>query len=197
MEIARVVHGTYLSFPFPSRSNLCLSHPVPWESHRNDIPMDKPGNRNCIIKMFSWWPTLPSHWNSINIFVESTILNTSFYWIVGLYAIMLYNWKADKRLRVFLSLIRLWRKQTGTYDWYLVNYLVHFVLSFALSICVVRTAEPASVFLYLSRICTTAAGLLDPHVSGAVLPKSAKRGNTSSCAVLHLTFGLYSWSIRS
>jgi len=43
--ITRVVHGTYLSVPFPSHSNLCLSHPMgrlPWDSHRNDIPMDKP-----------------------------------------------------------------------------------------------------------------------------------------------------------
>jgi len=34
-----------LSVPFPSHSNLCLSHPMgrfPWDSHRNDIPMDKP-----------------------------------------------------------------------------------------------------------------------------------------------------------
>jgi len=27
--IIRVVHGTYLSVPFPSHSNLCLSHPIP------------------------------------------------------------------------------------------------------------------------------------------------------------------------
>jgi len=43
--ITRVVHGTYLSVPFPSYSNLCLSHPMgrfPWDSHRNDIPMDNP-----------------------------------------------------------------------------------------------------------------------------------------------------------
>ena len=43
--IHRVVHGTYLSVPFPSHSNLCLSHPMgrfPWNSHRNDIPIDKP-----------------------------------------------------------------------------------------------------------------------------------------------------------
>jgi len=36
-RITRVVHGTYLSVPFPS-------HPMerfPWDSHRNDIPMDK------------------------------------------------------------------------------------------------------------------------------------------------------------
>jgi len=42
------VHGTYLSVPFPSHSSLCLSHPMgrfPWDSHRNDITMDKPGNR--------------------------------------------------------------------------------------------------------------------------------------------------------
>ena len=41
----RVVHGTYLSVPFPSHSNLCLSRAMrrfPWDSHRNDIPMDKP-----------------------------------------------------------------------------------------------------------------------------------------------------------
>jgi len=48
----RVVHGTYLSVPFPFHSNLCLSHPVgrfPWDSHRNDIPMDNPGLSVCRI----------------------------------------------------------------------------------------------------------------------------------------------------
>ena len=36
--------GLSLSVPFPSHSNLCLSHPMgrfPWDSHTNDIPMDK------------------------------------------------------------------------------------------------------------------------------------------------------------
>jgi len=50
MDKPRVVHGTYLSVPFPSHSNLCLSHPMgrfPWDSHRNDIPMDKPENTDC------------------------------------------------------------------------------------------------------------------------------------------------------
>ena len=45
MDKPRVVHGTYLSVPFPSPNNVCLSHPMghfPWDSHRNDIPMDKP-----------------------------------------------------------------------------------------------------------------------------------------------------------
>jgi len=50
--IVRVVHGTYLSVPFPSHPTpiyACLisSHPMgrfPWDSHRNDIPMDKPGD---------------------------------------------------------------------------------------------------------------------------------------------------------
>jgi len=48
--ISRVVHGTYSSVPFPSHSNLCLSHPMgrfPWDSHRNDIPMDKPVHLSC------------------------------------------------------------------------------------------------------------------------------------------------------
>ena len=37
----RVVHGTYLSVPFPSHSNLCLSHPIPWDVfHR--IPIEIP-----------------------------------------------------------------------------------------------------------------------------------------------------------
>jgi len=46
MDKPTVVHGTYLSVPFPSHSNLCLSHPMgrfPRDSHRNDIPMDKLG----------------------------------------------------------------------------------------------------------------------------------------------------------
>ena len=36
MDKPRVVHGTYSSVPFPSHSNLCLSHPMgrfPWDSH--------------------------------------------------------------------------------------------------------------------------------------------------------------------
>jgi len=28
MSFTRVVHGSYLSVPFPSHSNLCLSHPM-------------------------------------------------------------------------------------------------------------------------------------------------------------------------
>jgi len=46
-QITRVVHGTYLSVPFPSHSNLCLSHPMgrfPWDFHRNPIPMEKPAD---------------------------------------------------------------------------------------------------------------------------------------------------------
>jgi len=43
MRVCRVVHGAYLSVPFPSHSNLCLSCPIPWDvSHGNDTPMDKP-----------------------------------------------------------------------------------------------------------------------------------------------------------
>jgi len=38
-EISRVVHGTYLSVPFPSSSNLCLSHLIP--SHET-FPMGFP-----------------------------------------------------------------------------------------------------------------------------------------------------------
>ena len=39
--ICRVVHGTNLSVPFPSHSNLCLSRPIPWDvSH--GIPIGIP-----------------------------------------------------------------------------------------------------------------------------------------------------------
>jgi len=44
MDKLRVVHGTYLYVPFPTHSNLCLSHLMgrfPWDSHRNPVPMDK------------------------------------------------------------------------------------------------------------------------------------------------------------
>ena len=41
--IRRVVHGTYLSVPFPSHSNFCLSHPIPWDvSHGIPIGMTFP-----------------------------------------------------------------------------------------------------------------------------------------------------------
>jgi len=48
-EIFRVVNGTYSSVPFPSHLYACpiSSHLMgcfPWDSHRNDIPMDNPGN---------------------------------------------------------------------------------------------------------------------------------------------------------
>ena len=47
--IVRFVHGTHLSVPFPSHTNLCRSHLIPshpmgrflWDSHTNDIPMDE------------------------------------------------------------------------------------------------------------------------------------------------------------
>jgi len=43
MGIRRVVHGTYLSVPFPSYSNLCLSQPIPWDvSHGIPIGMAFP-----------------------------------------------------------------------------------------------------------------------------------------------------------
>jgi len=51
MDKLRVVHVTYLAIPFPSRSNLCLSHPMgrfPWDAHRNPIPMDKLGYIACV-----------------------------------------------------------------------------------------------------------------------------------------------------
>jgi len=35
--IDRVVHGTYLSVPFPSHSNLCLSHPMEFPLHYYNI----------------------------------------------------------------------------------------------------------------------------------------------------------------
>jgi len=60
--IGRVVHGTYLSVLFPSHSNLCLSHPMgrfPWDSHRNPIHMDKPGNRTKPHEMYFVQAHLP------------------------------------------------------------------------------------------------------------------------------------------
>ena len=50
--ICRFVHGTYLFVPFPSHSNLCLSHLIPWDSHRNDIPVDKPDNLQILSSVF-------------------------------------------------------------------------------------------------------------------------------------------------
>jgi len=38
--IARVVHGTYLSVPFLSHSNLCLSHPMRFPLHYYNINME-------------------------------------------------------------------------------------------------------------------------------------------------------------
>ena len=40
IRITRVVHGTYLSVPFPSHSNLCLSHPVRFPLHYYNIDME-------------------------------------------------------------------------------------------------------------------------------------------------------------
>ena len=58
MDKPGVVHGTYLSVPFPSHSNLCLSHPMghfPWDCHRNDIPMDNPENNDTNLKRANYW----------------------------------------------------------------------------------------------------------------------------------------------
>jgi len=38
MDKPTVVHGTYLSDPFPSHSNLRLSHPIPWDVYHG-IPI--------------------------------------------------------------------------------------------------------------------------------------------------------------
>ena len=39
-QITRVVHGTFLSVPFRSHSNLCLSHPMGFPLHYYNINME-------------------------------------------------------------------------------------------------------------------------------------------------------------
>jgi len=40
LPIIRVVHGTYLSVPFPSHIHLCLSHPMGFPLHYYNINME-------------------------------------------------------------------------------------------------------------------------------------------------------------